>query len=343
MRRPPMSKKPSRPFVKTAGNFEVKAMKKFILLALGLVPLPALSWTTDTSDDVWRSGWGQGTAESEVTNGSGNKIYVACEDGSGIDSSISFSINGDGPKDRTILLSFDNGAPESIPLDQNGNLTSALTTESSAFQHVIEKLKKHHAVYVSFPDGRASEFTLTGAAKAIGNCKSHGKKEKPPLMSASIAGGVAALGFSPNKACQFLAPIGMVSNAGYTALSGPDDYSCGTRYKEVGAGTPLSNNISYYVRGTPEVAKRLRILANVNQPSSSDGIVRALVKAAQQLFHAAFNSPLPPHMEKAILNERPGSWTHQGYIVELERQSWPTDKGYELNFVIREASYVKGK
>jgi len=54
-----------------------------------------LAWTTDTSDDIWRSGWGQGVSESEVTHGSGNKIYVAChEPVSWGGSSISISLGG---------------------------------------------------------------------------------------------------------------------------------------------------------------------------------------------------------------------------------------------------------
>jgi hypothetical protein len=133
----------------------------------------AVAWTTETSDDKWRSGWGQGVSEAEVTQGSGNKIYVACEDGSGGDSSVSFELVGDGPKSGSeVLLIFDKGKPESISVDKLGRIVSDSYASASSFEYVIAKLKKHLSVYVRYPDGREATFTLKGAAAAIGQCRS---------------------------------------------------------------------------------------------------------------------------------------------------------------------------
>ena len=146
---------------------------RFVILALGLVGSSyASAWSTETSDKVWRSGWGQGVAEAQVTHGSGNEIYVACEDGSGRDSSISFMLAGDGPKSGEILMILDKGDPESIQVNSDGDIVSDNHVSDSTFLYVLDKFKRHNSVYIRFPDGRESTFTLKGATKAIGDCRS---------------------------------------------------------------------------------------------------------------------------------------------------------------------------
>ena len=82
-----------------------------------------LAWTTETSDDVWRSGWGQGVSESEVTYGSGNRIYVAChEPSSWGGSSISISLGGREFPNSELLIRFDNGKLESFHTDKRGDI-----------------------------------------------------------------------------------------------------------------------------------------------------------------------------------------------------------------------------
>ncbi len=147
-------------------------MRLLILIPLLFGTPSAFAWSSATSDDVWRSGWGQGTAEAQVTHGSGNEIYVACEDGSGFSSSISFSLAGSGPKGSEVLIIFDNGKPESISVGRDGRVISDSRAGDSTFRYVLANFKNHRKVYIRFSDGRESTFTLNGAAKAIGNCRS---------------------------------------------------------------------------------------------------------------------------------------------------------------------------
>ncbi|PTQ92600.1 hypothetical protein C8R30_12223 [Nitrosomonas nitrosa] len=135
------------------------------------------AWSTETSDDIWRSGWGQGVSEAEVTRGSGNKIYVACLSGRewplDMGSSISFMLAGDGPKPNSeLLIIFDKKHPESFSVDKHGKITSDCRACAANFDYLIEQLKKHSSIYVRFSDGRESTFTLKGSAKAIGECPS---------------------------------------------------------------------------------------------------------------------------------------------------------------------------
>ena len=147
-------------------------MKIIQILVFILLPSTAFAWLEETSDKIWRSGWGQGTSEAQVTSGSGNEIYVACESGSGRYSSISFKLSAKPPKGENILLMFDREQPIVAPVDEDGYITSDSNAMDSVFQYVIERLKNHNNVYVKFTDGREATFTLKGAKKAIGHCKS---------------------------------------------------------------------------------------------------------------------------------------------------------------------------
>lgn len=131
------------------------------------------AWSTETSDSNWRSGWGQGVAEAEVTHGSGNTIYVACESGSGSGSSIHFMLGGDSPKPNSeVLIIFDKKHPKSFSVNKYGEITSECRACAANFDYLIEQIKKHSSAYVRFSDGRESTFTLKGSAKAIGECPS---------------------------------------------------------------------------------------------------------------------------------------------------------------------------
>jgi hypothetical protein len=133
-----------------------------------------LAWTTETSDDVWRSGWGQGVSESEVTYGSGNRIYVACHEPlSWGGSSISISLGGREFPNSELLIRFDNGKLESFHTDKRGYIESDSRVGDAQFHYLIDHFKKHKKVYIRAPNGYESTFTLKGSTKALGNdCKS---------------------------------------------------------------------------------------------------------------------------------------------------------------------------
>lgn len=148
----------------------MKIIKKLYLVSLIFISSNSLAWTTDTSDHVWRSGWGMGVSEAEVTSGSGNKIYVACShpDNSG-GSKIYISLVGDSPKDSKLLAKFDNGPLEDFFTDTHGAIDSDSHAAAAQFTYLLEKFKKHQKVYIRFSNGHEATFTLKGAKKAIGS------------------------------------------------------------------------------------------------------------------------------------------------------------------------------
>lgn len=147
-------------------------------LLVGLLPIflssNILAWTTETSDDVWRSGWGQGISESEVTYGSGNRIYVTCHEPlSWGGSSISISLGGMEFPNSELLIRFDNGKLESFHTDKRGYIESDSRVGDAQFHYLIDHFKKHKKVYIRAPNGYQSTFTLKGSTKALGSdCKS---------------------------------------------------------------------------------------------------------------------------------------------------------------------------
>lgn len=132
----------------------------------------------------------------------------------------------------------------------------------------------------------------------------------------------------------------MAPSGGYSQLY-EGVHSCGTRYKHIGTdnSSALANNLSYYAAGTPDTVRRLRLLLNINQPSNDTLAREQLAAAAAPLFHAATGDSLPASIHAAIKNAVPGQWDESGYRIELKKDVWPTGKGYELNFVIRDPNF----
>ena len=121
------------------------------------------------NDDRWVSGWGMGTKEAIVTKGPGNQIYIACEEGSLIPSSISFMLAGDGPSGTNVTLTFDNKDPEDFWIS-DGQIVSDCRACAANFDRAIGLMKNHASVHVRFENGLSARFSLRGSSEAIGEC-----------------------------------------------------------------------------------------------------------------------------------------------------------------------------
>lgn len=146
-------------------------MKKLVLIIItSLMSINCFAWLSDTSDDKWRSGFGQGIVEAEVTQGSGNKIEVVCSDPDNslnIPSSISVTIGN--RTSSSMLMVYDGGKPEEISL--GSYIDSSNHVGADYFLHILEKFKKHKKVYIRFADGSEATFTLKGAKAVVDGCK----------------------------------------------------------------------------------------------------------------------------------------------------------------------------
>jgi hypothetical protein len=96
-------------------------------------------------------------------------ISASCLDSKYGQSEILFKIDCYGPKSDYFLINFDEQGPERISVDDAGRISSA---QVFVFDHVITQLKNHERVHLRFPDGRESEFSLTGSSQALRDCPS---------------------------------------------------------------------------------------------------------------------------------------------------------------------------
>lgn len=121
-------------------------------------------------DDHWVSGFGQGVCESVVTSSAGNRIYVACDCGSGRPPSINFELIGRSPQGSRIFLTFDAQNAEDIWVE-NGRISANCRACAGNFDYVLDLFRRHNRVRVMAQNGDAATFTLKGASRALGQCK----------------------------------------------------------------------------------------------------------------------------------------------------------------------------
>lgn len=189
-------------------------------------------------------------------------------------------------------------------------------------------------------DGNSpAEADTAGHVKSDAAADVERTSENSPKNSSSTSN--SSIGWDPQKACRFLSDIpGMSSSGSYSSLY-EGIHSCGTRYKDVGEDdhSALPNNISYYAAGTPEKVQRLRLLLNINQISNDTAAKEQMATVAVRLFQAALNHSIPNGIQDSIKTGTSGQWDDSGYKIELKKDIWPTGKGYELNFVIRDPAF----
>jgi hypothetical protein len=136
---------------------------------------------------------------------------------------------------------------------------------------------------------------------------------------------------SPQVVCQFLKTHGLATRGWKQDY---DIYSCSSPYKELGSGSPLRNNLAFYVDGGIRQATSLSLVLNVNSRREAASAHAELLKAAEALCSAALGKALPESIRTGITNGKQSSVTLERASIRLVRIDWPTGKGYELKFFI---------
>ena len=141
-------------------------------------------------------------------------------------------------------------------------------------------------------------------------------------------------GWKPQDACAYLSGL---QTRGYKNQY-EDVFGCSSPYKELGAGSPLANNIAYYVGGNAQNANELKLVLNVNSAQSAKETHAALLQYSDELTQKALGAPMPKEARSAISSGKSGKWTLGKAKVELVRENWATGKGYELKYILRKES-----
>jgi hypothetical protein len=140
-------------------------------------------------------------------------------------------------------------------------------------------------------------------------------------------------GWSPYKAKYFLSSEGL--NTGFYNKLFDGEWSASSPMVEFGEGI-IPNNFAYYVEGTEDIAKTLKIKLNVNDSSRSDSAQRKLVELAKTLSRASLDMELSETMQNALLNGESHCEYYGKKMVTISKESWPEHKfnGYDVKFVV---------
>lgn len=141
-------------------------------------------------------------------------------------------------------------------------------------------------------------------------------------------------GWKPQDACAYLSQVSGLQTRGYKNQY-EDTFGCSSPYKELGAGSPLANNIAYYVDGNSQNANELKLVLNVNAAQSAKEAHAALLQYSDELTQKALGVPMPKDARSAISSGKSGKWTLGKAKAELMRENWTTGKGYELRYILK--------
>lgn len=138
-------------------------------------------------------------------------------------------------------------------------------------------------------------------------------------------------GWDPREACAHLSDK---LEPGQYKKEGGNVFGCLSSAKNLGAGSPLPNNIVYYARGDAQRARQVGLVLNVNNPESANDAHKTLLEYSQELSVKALGVPLSQTAANAILAGNIGRGTVDTTKVEVLRHDFSNGKGYELHYVI---------
>ncbi len=132
----------------------------------------------------------------------------------------------------------------------------------------------------------------------------------------------------PAQLCTYLNDIGLTTQGWKNQYD--DEFGCSSPYKEIGTGSPLANNLAYYVEGNATTATTAKLVININNKNLATSAHNELLKAAEKLSIKLSNHKLPVELSKAIISGKKASQEVGPISIEVIHLDWPTGKGYEV-------------
>ncbi|OOF20057.1 hypothetical protein BZJ17_14160 [Salinivibrio sp. IB574] len=143
----------------------------------------------------------------------------------------------------------------------------------------------------------------------------------------------ADLGWSPSLAKEFLLCEGL-STGSYNKLF-EENWFASSPMVEFSDGV-IPDNIAYYVEGSEDAAKLLKLKVNVNDAARTRQACEKLESMAEVLTTSSLGRSLSEEMKIAISCCDPYAEEIEGKTVVLEVENWPSNKfnGFVLKFMI---------
>lgn len=158
----------------------------------------------------------------------------------------------------------------------------------------------------------------------------------PPGPKATATSSAPGAGgwHAPATACGLLRAEGL-GGGDYKKMG--DEWTClspGVDISATKAPSGLANTLRYFAEGTEARVGLLKLYVNVNVAAEAPAAQKRLGELAAALTRKALGGELPAAAVAAVSAGRAGTWTVAGAKVALERDTWPTGKGFSLKFTV---------
>ncbi|WP_323176055.1 hypothetical protein [Pantoea ananatis] len=140
-------------------------------------------------------------------------------------------------------------------------------------------------------------------------------------------------GWSPYKAKEFLLNEGF--STGFYNRSFKEEWLASSPMEEFSDGI-IPDNIAYYIEGSEEVVKILKLKVNVNDASRTHQACEKLEIIAEALSMSSLSLPLSEEMKIAISSCNSYSERFEDKTITLIVEHWPNHKfnGFDLKLII---------
>ncbi len=163
--------------------------------------------------------------------------------------------------------------------------------------------------------------------KSVHYVKAQVRNEKnPPHVS-------ICRGWSPYLASKFLSELDLATGDYIQDAFDPNQWYSNSKYLDVNGGL-IPNNIAFYVEGDEHCAKRLQLVANVNEIPSVQTLRIQFLEAIETLIAEALECSVPPQLITAVNDENSLSIDVSGKRIDFVKEFWPSQRGYELRFYL---------
>ena len=141
---------------------------------------------------------------------------------------------------------------------------------------------------------------------------------------------------APPEICTYMKTFDLATQ-GWKVLGG-NIFACGSQMKNLGESSSLTenpNNITFFVQGDNTVANKAELILNVNNRGTAETAHNELLKASEILTLKATGVELPKGLKDAIKTGKKANAKIGSFSVEVDRDTWPTGKGYEVKVTIK--------